>query len=121
MEDRRSPGGQWYRSSPMLSPFQAVVAAGGKGTRTAPLSTRYGNKSLIPICGMPAILHTVSRLRGAGFTQLFVTVNYDDEFRRIERLFAGVEEVAVTLNRFHRNSCECIGPHLPLLGPTFVF
>lgn len=45
---------------------QAVVAAGGKGTRLGQLAKKYGNKSLIPIEGKPILLHTIQWLEEAG-------------------------------------------------------
>lgn len=52
-----------------------VILCGGRGERIAPLSKRYGCKSLIPICGIPAIEYVLRVVRSAQMGQVFLCVD----------------------------------------------
>lgn len=53
----------------------AVVMAGGKGTRLAPL-THHLPKPMIPVAGRPILERIVLHLVGAGIRRIFLSVNY---------------------------------------------
>jgi UDP-N-acetylglucosamine diphosphorylase / glucose-1-phosphate thymidylyltransferase / UDP-N-acetylgalactosamine diphosphorylase / glucosamine-1-phosphate N-acetyltransferase / galactosamine-1-phosphate N-acetyltransferase len=53
-----------------------LVLAGGKGTRFQPLSI---NKTLFPFLGKPLIQHVLEMLEGAGFTDILITANEENE------------------------------------------
>ena len=47
--------------------MQALILAGGKGTRLRPL-TVYTPKPIVPICNRPFLLYQIDTLRRAGVT-----------------------------------------------------
>lgn len=53
----------------------AVIMAGGRGTRLAPL-TNTVPKPMLNVAGRPIIEHLVLHLVGAGIRQIFLSVNY---------------------------------------------
>ena len=55
--------------------MQAIILAGGMGTRLRPL-TYTVPKPMLPIAGEPALMHTVRSLAQAGFKEVIVTTNY---------------------------------------------
>jgi NDP-sugar pyrophosphorylase family protein len=55
--------------------MQAIILAGGMGTRLRPL-TYTVPKPMLPIAGVPAMMHTVGALYQAGFDEVFITTNY---------------------------------------------
>lgn len=55
--------------------MQAIILAGGMGTRLRPL-TYTVPKPMLPVGGFPALAHTVRSLTSAGFTEVIVTTNY---------------------------------------------
>ena len=56
--------------------FQAVVLAGGQGTRMAELSCEMTPKCLLPIGNKPMIWYPVRMLEKAGFTEInIITLN----------------------------------------------
>ena len=59
-------------------PMQAVVMAGGFGTRLAPLTDTVP-KPMLPLGGKPLLEHTVTRLRGAGIQRVSITTHYRAE------------------------------------------
>lgn len=57
----------------MSTPIQAVVLAGGKGTRLAPLTDNLP-KPLVPVLGRAMILYVLEHLRDAGITRVALSV-----------------------------------------------
>lgn len=55
--------------------MQAVILAGGMGTRLRPL-TYTVPKPMLAVAGKPALAHTVEALTQAGCTEVIVTTNY---------------------------------------------
>jgi len=55
--------------------MQAIILAGGSGTRLRPL-TYTTPKPMLPIGGRPAVVRIAEDLAQAGFTEVFVTTNY---------------------------------------------
>lgn len=53
----------------------AVIMAGGRGTRLAPLTDRIP-KPMLPVAGRPILERLVLHLVGAGISRIFISVNY---------------------------------------------
>ena len=58
--------------------MQALILAGGKGTRLRPL-TVYTPKPIVPICNRPFLLYQVDTLRRAGVTDITLSLSYQPE------------------------------------------
>ncbi|MFT7156260.1 MAG: dTDP-glucose pyrophosphorylase, partial [Parvicella sp.] len=56
-------------------PIDAVIMAGGKGTRLKPL-TDQTPKPLLKVGGLPIIEHNINRLRLFGIDDFWITLNY---------------------------------------------
>ncbi len=100
---------------------QAIVAAGGKGTRLGALAKKYGNKSLIQIRGLPILWYTLKWLKEVGVEEIIITVNYMSEYRRIKELFGKDPQIAMVYNRYRKSSAQCIAPLLAMLDTRFLF
>src|ERR1041385_5209016 len=55
--------------------MQALILAGGKGTRLRPL-TLYTPKPIVPICNRPFLLYQIDTLRRAGITDITLSLSY---------------------------------------------
>lgn len=55
--------------------MQAIILAGGTGTRLRPL-TYTTPKPMLPIGGRPAVVRITEDLAEAGFSEVFITTNY---------------------------------------------
>ncbi|MDT5294403.1 MAG: mannose-phosphate guanylyltransferase [Acidobacteriota bacterium] len=55
--------------------MQALILAGGKGTRLRPL-TVYTPKPVVPICNRPFLLYQIDTLRQAGVTNITLSLSY---------------------------------------------
>jgi len=55
--------------------MQALILAGGKGTRLRPL-TVYTPKPVVPICNRPFLLYQIDTLRRAGITDITLSLSY---------------------------------------------
>jgi mannose-1-phosphate guanylyltransferase len=55
--------------------MQALILAGGKGTRLRPL-TVYTPKPIVPICNRPFLLYQIDTLRRAGITDITLSLSY---------------------------------------------
>ena len=60
------------------SPVEAVIVAGGLGTRLLPL-TEHRPKHLLEVGGVPFLEHQVSRLAGAGVAHVVLATSYHAE------------------------------------------
>src|SRR5437870_8510638 len=58
--------------------MQALILAGGKGTRLRPL-TVYTPKPIVPICNRPFLLYQIDTLRRAGITDITLSLTYQPE------------------------------------------
>jgi mannose-1-phosphate guanylyltransferase len=58
--------------------MQALILAGGKGTRLRPL-TVYTPKPMVPICNRPFLLYQIDTLRRAGVTDITLSLSYQPE------------------------------------------
>ena len=59
-------------------PLQAVIMAGGAGTRLRPL-TQDVPKPMLPVGGKPMLEHVIAQLRGAGIHRVNITTHYKRE------------------------------------------
>jgi mannose-1-phosphate guanylyltransferase len=57
---------------------EAVLLVGGLGTRLRPLTLRTP-KPMLPVAGVPFVLHQLSRLRDAGFGHVVLATSYRPE------------------------------------------
>lgn len=55
--------------------MQAVILAGGLGTRLRPLTYTIP-KPMLPVANKPALMHTVEALAAAGFDEVIITTNF---------------------------------------------
>lgn len=55
--------------------MQAIILAGGSGTRLRPL-TYTTPKPMLPVGGRPALVRIAEALEGAGFSEVLITTNY---------------------------------------------
>ena len=55
--------------------MQALILAGGRGTRLAPYTTSFP-KPLVPVGDRPILHHLIDGLRAAGFDEIILSVNY---------------------------------------------
>ena len=63
----------------MVGPVkQAVILAGGKGTRLKPL-TNTRPKPLLPVLGRPCVEYMIRSLASAGIEEIFLTCGYRSE------------------------------------------
>src|SRR4026208_22623 len=58
--------------------MQALILAGGKGTRLRPL-TVYTPKPIVPICNRPFLLYQIEILRRAGITDITLSLSYQPD------------------------------------------
>lgn len=58
--------------------MQALILAGGKGTRLRPL-TMYTPKPIVPICNRPFLLYQIETLRRAGITDITLSLSYQPQ------------------------------------------
>src|ERR1051325_7339202 len=63
--------------------MQALILAGGKGTRLRPLIV-YTPKPIVPICNRPFLLYQIDTLRRAGITDITLSLSYQPN--KIEQL-----------------------------------
>ena len=74
--------------------MQALILAGGKGTRLRPL-TVYTPKPIVPICNRPFLLYQIDTLRRAGITDITLSLWYQPN--KIEQLLGDGSEYGVKL------------------------
>lgn len=74
--------------------MQALILAGGKGTRLRPL-TVYTPKPIVPICNRPFLLYQIETLRAAGITDITLSLSYQPS--KIEQLLGDGSEFGVRL------------------------
>ena len=75
--------------------LQAVIMAGGEGTRLRPL-TCDTPKPMVPILGKPALSYSLQLLRRHGLTEAGISLMYLPE--RITRAFGAGEKEGVHLH-----------------------
>ena len=75
--------------------MQALILAGGKGTRLRPL-TLYTPKPVVPICNRPFLLYQIDTLRRAGITDITLSLSYQP--LKIEQQLGDGSEFGVKIN-----------------------
>ena len=58
-----------------MAKIQAIILAGGKGTRLAPLTDNLP-KPLVAVCGKPMIAYVLEHLRAAGIVESRVSAGW---------------------------------------------
>ena len=74
--------------------MQALILAGGKGTRLRPL-TVYTPKPIVPVLNRPFLLYQIDILRRAGVTDITLSLNYQPD--KIEHLLGDGADHGVNL------------------------
>ena len=74
--------------------MQALILAGGKGTRLLPL-TVYTPKPIVPICNRSFLLYQIDTLRQAGITDITLSLSYQP--LKIEQLIGDGAEHGVKI------------------------
>ena len=74
--------------------MQALILAGGKGTRLRPL-TVYTPKPIVPVLNRPFLLYQIEILRRAGIKNITLSLNYQPD--KIEHLLGSGAEYGVNL------------------------
>ncbi|MCA1592241.1 MAG: NDP-sugar synthase [Acidobacteria bacterium] len=75
--------------------MQALILAGGKGTRLRPL-TVYTPKPVVPICNRSFLLYQIDTLRRAGITDITLSLSYQPY--KIEQQLGDGSEYGVKIN-----------------------
>lgn len=75
--------------------MQALILAGGKGTRLRPL-TVYTPKPVVPICNRPFLLYQIDTLRRAGIRNITLSLSYQPH--KIEQQLGDGSDFGVKLN-----------------------
>lgn len=74
--------------------MQALILAGGKGTRLRPL-TVYTPKPIVPICNRAFLLYQIDTLRRAGITNITLSLSYQPQ--KIEQQLGDGSDFGVKL------------------------
>ena len=74
--------------------MQALILAGGKGTRLRPL-TVYTPKPIVPVLNRPFLLYQIEILRRAGIVDITLSLNYQPD--KIEQLLGDGSDFGVNL------------------------
>lgn len=74
--------------------MQALILAGGKGTRLRPL-TMYTPKPIVPVLNRPFLLYQIEILKRAGITDITLSLSYQPD--KIEQLLDDGAEYGVNL------------------------
>ncbi len=75
--------------------MQALILAGGKGTRLRPL-TVYTPKPVVPVCNRPFLLYQLDTLRRAGITDITLSLSYQPH--KIEQQLGDGSDYGVRLS-----------------------
>jgi mannose-1-phosphate guanylyltransferase len=75
--------------------MQALILAGGKGTRLRPL-TVYTPKPIVPICNRPFLLYQIDTLRRAGIRDITLSLSYQPH--KIEQQLGDGSQFGVRLS-----------------------
>src|ERR687889_933587 len=75
--------------------MQALILAGGKGTRLRPL-TVYTPKPIVPICNRPFLLYQIDTLRRAGIHDITLSLSYQP--LKIEQQLGDGSDFGVKIN-----------------------
>ena len=74
--------------------MQALILAGGKGTRLRPL-TVYTPKPIVPVVNRPFLLYQIDILKKAGITDITLSLSYQPD--KIEQILGNGSDFGVNL------------------------
>jgi dTDP-glucose pyrophosphorylase len=100
---------------PVTRTVEAVILAGGKGTRLAPL-TRFVPKPMLPVAGKPILERIVEDLVSSGITNISISVNY--LAKQIEDHFQDGSQFGAHINYLREQQELGTGGPLTLLPPS---
>jgi NDP-sugar pyrophosphorylase family protein len=103
--------------------MQALILAGGKGTRLRPL-TVYTPKPIVPVANRPLLLYQIEILKRAGITDITLSLSYQPD--KIEQLIGSGSEQGVAIRYVtEQNPMGTAGAYKYAMGsssgPTIVF
>ena len=78
--------------------MQAVIMAGGKGTRLATLTKDEIPKPMVPVAGKPLLLWQVERLKENGITDIIMVIGHLGD--KIREYFGDGEKFGVAIRYF---------------------
>ncbi len=100
--------------------MQAVILAGGQGTRLLPL-TLHTPKPLLPIVGRPLLSYLVRHLTAQGIDEIFITSGYlGDAVQRAAHEMQGDVPVRVIREAVVRGTAGAVLDLLPRLRSPFL-
>src|SRR5678816_4194555 len=112
---------QLHRSQLTERPRQAVILAGGRGTRLRPL-TDTRPKPMIDICGKPFLEYQIEQLREQGFTRVLLLLGYLPEV--VQDYFGDGARWGVSVEYSVTGVDDDTGRRIkvaePLLDPSFL-
>jgi NDP-sugar pyrophosphorylase family protein len=118
----REPSSNYYPCDTPSAPVsQAVIMAGGKGTRLHPYSALFP-KPLMPLGDMPILELLLRRMKAAGIREVIIAVNH---LRHLIEAYFG-DGAAIGLNLIYSNedkplgTAGALGHMLDLLDETFL-
>src|SRR6476646_7872035 len=79
---------------PAIVKMQALILAGGKGTRLRPL-TVYTPKPIVPVVNRPLLLYQIDILKKAGIKDITLSLSYQPD--KIEHILGAGSEFGVNL------------------------
>ncbi|UPK76152.1 NDP-sugar synthase [Nocardioidaceae bacterium SCSIO 66511] len=74
--------------------MRAIIIAGGFGTRLRPLTTRHP-KHVLPVAGVPFLLHQLSKLAAIGIDEVVLAASYRAE--QFEPIVSAAKGIGVTV------------------------
>ena len=78
--------------------MQAVIMAGGKGTRLAALTKDEIPKPMVPVAGKPLLLWQVERLKEKGITDIIMVIGHLGD--KIKEYFGDGEKFGVAIRYY---------------------
>jgi mannose-1-phosphate guanylyltransferase / phosphomannomutase len=97
---------------------QAIILAGGKGTRIAEIRGDIP-KPMIPICGKPILEYQVESLANSGITNILIITNHLG--KKIEQFFAKGSKWNTTIAFFRETTFLGTAGALPLVADQLSF
>ena len=88
--------------------MQAVIMAGGKGTRLAALTKDEIPKPMVPVAGKPLLLWQVERLKENGITDLIMVIGHLGN--KIKEYFGDGEQFGVSIRYFEETDKGTLAP-----------
>jgi mannose-1-phosphate guanylyltransferase len=94
--------------------MQAVIIAGGQGTRLSPL-TLATPKPMLPLLHQPFLVWMVERCRQAGVTDILINVHY--QAHQIETFFGDGQAFGVKIRYIHEETALDTAGAMKLAAP----